>query len=109
MRDSSLDLFDPRTAVMDSFDYTIEVGRGGGDFGFAFNDSNFSDRILRIEIISESTAATPNGRRITLYCQEFDDQFMKLGFLMLYGIKTVCNGTQGPAENNPKTVKNHHG
>ncbi|KAL7593065.1 BTB/POZ domain-containing protein POB1 [Lactuca sativa] len=65
MRDSNLDLFDPRTAVMDSSDYTIEVGRGDGDFGFAFNDSNFSDRILRIEIISESTEARPDGEGCT--------------------------------------------
>ncbi|PIA34471.1 hypothetical protein AQUCO_03700025v1 [Aquilegia coerulea] len=63
---TNLDLFDPRT-VMES-----DFGPGGegnsekkiensgkvslssdGDFGFAFNDSNFSDRILRIEILSE--------------------------------------------------------
>lgn len=50
---------------MDSSDYTIEVGRGDGDFGFAFNDSNFSDRILRIEIISESTEARPDGEGCT--------------------------------------------
>ena len=60
-----MDLFDPRTAVMDSSDYTIEVGRGDGDFGFAFNDSNFSDRILRIEIISESTEARSDGEGCT--------------------------------------------
>lgn len=50
---------------MDSSDYTIEVGRGDGDFGFAFNDSNFSDRILRIEIISESAEARPDGEGCT--------------------------------------------
>lgn len=65
MRDSNLDLFDPRTAVMDSTDYTIDAGRGDGDFGFAFNDSNFSDRILRIEIISESTETRPDGEGCT--------------------------------------------
>ncbi|XP_076924964.1 BTB/POZ domain-containing protein POB1-like isoform X2 [Bidens hawaiensis] len=53
MRDSNLDLFDPRTAIMESSEYT--PSGGDGDFGFAFNDSNFSDRILRIEIVSEST------------------------------------------------------
>ncbi|GKB79962.1 BTB/POZ domain-containing protein POB1-like protein [Tanacetum coccineum] len=66
--DANLDLFDPRTAVMDvASDYannnnTIEGGgvgvgvRGGdGDFGFAFNDSNFSDRILKIEIVDEAS------------------------------------------------------
>ncbi|CAL5400919.1 hypothetical protein HYC85_015246 [Camellia sinensis] len=51
MRDTSLDLFDPRT-VMDS-DYSPNGGRDG-DFGFAFNDSNFSDRVLRIEIMVDS-------------------------------------------------------
>ncbi|KAD5317047.1 hypothetical protein E3N88_16993 [Mikania micrantha] len=65
MRDSSLDLFDPRTAVMDSSDYATEVGRGDGDFGFAFNDSNFSDRILRIEIISESSETRTDGEGCT--------------------------------------------
>ncbi|KAF5206835.1 BTB/POZ domain-containing protein POB1, partial [Thalictrum thalictroides] len=65
---TSLDLFDPRT-VMES-DFGAGGGEGSnsekriensgkaslssdGDFGFAFNDSNFSDRILRIEILSE--------------------------------------------------------
>ncbi|XP_076941889.1 BTB/POZ domain-containing protein POB1-like isoform X1 [Bidens hawaiensis] len=60
MRDSNLDLFDPRTAVMDyNNNNTSEVG---SDFGFAFNDSNFSDRILRIEVVSESTeSSTADG------------------------------------------------
>lgn len=55
MKDFNSDLFEPGT-VMDS-DYS----RGGAsssssdaDFGFAFNDSNFSDRILRIEIMDDS-------------------------------------------------------
>ncbi|XP_076890739.1 BTB/POZ domain-containing protein At2g46260-like isoform X2 [Bidens hawaiensis] len=60
MRDSNLDLFDPRTAVMDynnnnNNNNSTEVG---SDFGFAFNDSNFSDRILRIEVVSESTESS---------------------------------------------------
>ncbi|KAL6982034.1 Boi protein [Sarracenia purpurea var. burkii] len=46
----SLDLFEPRT-MMDS-DYSPNGGRDG-DFGFAFNDSNFSDRVLRIEILAD--------------------------------------------------------
>ncbi|XP_024992960.1 BTB/POZ domain-containing protein POB1-like [Cynara cardunculus var. scolymus] len=65
MKDSNLDLFDPRTAVMDASDYTIEVARGDADFGFAFNDSNFSDRILRIEIISESAETRTDGEGCT--------------------------------------------
>lgn len=43
------DLFDPKKAAMDS-----DGNRSpkDGNFGFAFNDSNFSDRILRIEIMA---------------------------------------------------------
>uniref|UniRef100_A0A5B6ZKQ7 Putative BTB/POZ domain-containing protein POB1-like isoform X1 n=1 Tax=Davidia involucrata TaxID=16924 RepID=A0A5B6ZKQ7_DAVIN len=58
MRDTNLDLFDPRT-VMDS-DYSPNGGRDG-DFGFAFNDSNFSDRVLRIEIMAESPETRSDG------------------------------------------------
>ncbi|MFS7942883.1 putative chromatin remodeling & transcription regulator BTB-POZ family [Helianthus anomalus] len=67
MKDSNLDLFDPRTtAVMDSSDYTpSDVSRGDADFGFAFNDSNFSDRTLRIEIVSESAEARLDGEGCT--------------------------------------------
>lgn len=58
MRDSGLDLFDPRTAVMDSSDYTSSpVSVRDQDFAFAFNDSNFSDRVLRIEIIADPPEA----------------------------------------------------
>lgn len=66
MRDSNLDLFDPRTAVMDS-DYSADDGRGHGhgDFGFAFNDSNFSDRVLRIEILLEPIESRPDGEGCT--------------------------------------------
>ncbi|KAM7472261.1 hypothetical protein LguiA_010444 [Lonicera macranthoides] len=68
MRDSSsLDLFDPRTAVMDS-DY-LPAGDRDGDFGFAFNDSNFSDRTLRIEIIAESPETRSDGEG----CQSLAD------------------------------------
>ncbi|KAG8363286.1 hypothetical protein BUALT_Bualt19G0006300 [Buddleja alternifolia] len=56
MRDSGLDLFDPRTAVMDSDDSSSPSRGPDPDFGFAFNDSNFSDRVLRIEIVSDSSS-----------------------------------------------------
>ncbi|KAJ0239920.1 BTB/POZ domain-containing protein [Hirschfeldia incana] len=51
MRGSS-DLFDPTktTADMDS-SFSRRDSSPGADFGFAFNDSNFSDRLLRIEIM----------------------------------------------------------
>ncbi|XP_059651300.1 BTB/POZ domain-containing protein POB1 [Cornus florida] len=58
MRETGLDLFDPRT-VMES-DYSPKDG-GDGDFGFAFNDSNFSDRVLRIEIMAESLDTQSDG------------------------------------------------
>ncbi|XAR53993.1 hypothetical protein NMG60_11028966 [Bertholletia excelsa] len=66
MRDANLDLFDPRT-VMDS-DYSPNAGRDG-DFGFAFNDSNFSDRVLRIEIMPDPPEARPDGEA----CQSLAD------------------------------------
>ncbi|KAI3996096.1 hypothetical protein MKX01_018165 [Papaver californicum] len=48
------DLFDPRTTIMDSSSASDINNRSNtdGDFGFAFNDSNFSDRILKIEIMA---------------------------------------------------------
>lgn len=53
MKDQNLDLFDPRTAVMDP-EYSPSRTRDP-DFGFAFNDSNFSDRLLQIEIMADSS------------------------------------------------------
>ncbi|XP_042965599.1 BTB/POZ domain-containing protein POB1-like isoform X1 [Carya illinoinensis] len=49
--DMNTDLFDPRS-VMDS-DFSRGPSAGEADFGFAFNDSNFSDRVLRIEIVAD--------------------------------------------------------
>ncbi|KAL2536417.1 BTB/POZ domain-containing protein POB1 [Forsythia ovata] len=60
MRDSVLDLFDPRTAVMDS-DNSSPTGSRNPDFAFAFNHSNFSDRVLRIEIVSDSLETQPQS------------------------------------------------
>ncbi|KAJ0837784.1 hypothetical protein HanRHA438_Chr16g0781961 [Helianthus annuus] len=62
MRASNFDLFDPTTLVMDS-DFPPEDGCDHGDFAFAFNDSNFSDRILHIYIYSERIDSTqsPSG------------------------------------------------
>lgn len=54
MKGVNVDLFDPRT-VMDS-DCKPGGVRGSEsdpDFAFAFNDSNFSDRVLRIEIVAD--------------------------------------------------------
>ncbi|KAK9074288.1 hypothetical protein SSX86_006885 [Deinandra increscens subsp. villosa] len=61
MRNSNLDVFDPKMAVMNS-DYLPEDCRGGPrDFGFAFNDRNFSDRVLHIEIVPEPLVSTSGG------------------------------------------------
>ncbi|KAF8104700.1 hypothetical protein N665_0170s0073 [Sinapis alba] len=55
MRGSSndTDLFDPKTDMDSNFSRHdgSSSSSSEGDFGFAFNDSNFSDRLLRIEII----------------------------------------------------------
>ncbi|XWS61678.1 hypothetical protein CRYUN_Cryun07bG0146400 [Craigia yunnanensis] len=55
MRVPNADLFYPRT-IMDSEFLPGEASGSGSvdsDFGFAFNDSNFSDRVLRIEIMPD--------------------------------------------------------
>lgn len=63
MRDSNSDLFDPVLAMEASF------SRGGAssdaDFGFAFNDSNFSDRLLRIEIMGDMNETRPDSEACT--------------------------------------------
>ncbi|CBI34431.3 unnamed protein product, partial [Vitis vinifera] len=63
MKDSNVDLFDPRT-IMDS-DLSPSGVAGGSvsdsDFAFAFNDSNFSDRLLRIEIIADLPESKGDG------------------------------------------------
>ncbi|ERN04568.1 hypothetical protein AMTR_s00075p00053230 [Amborella trichopoda] len=53
-KETGVDLFEPPRGVMDSEYSGGGSGAGGStaNFAFAFNDSNFSDRILRIEIIS---------------------------------------------------------
>ncbi|KAL7125742.1 hypothetical protein ABFS83_14G137000 [Erythranthe nasuta] len=61
MRGSGLDLFDPTTAVMDSDENSSPGGSRDPDFGFAFNDSNFSDRLLRIEIVADPSESQPDS------------------------------------------------
>ncbi|KAK6935476.1 BTB/POZ domain [Dillenia turbinata] len=51
MKEGNGDLFDPRTIMDSDFLVSENAGSSGeSNFGFAFNDSNFSDRILMIEI-----------------------------------------------------------
>ncbi|KAL3325873.1 hypothetical protein AABB24_036880 [Solanum stoloniferum] len=59
MKYQNLDLFDPRTAVMDP-EYS-PTHTGEPNFAFAFDDVNFSDRILRIEILGDSIAGGSNS------------------------------------------------
>ncbi|KAH6779939.1 POZ/BTB G-protein 1 [Perilla frutescens var. hirtella] len=61
MRDWGLDLFDPRTAVMDMDSDSSPTASRQSDFAFAFNDSNFSDRLLRIEIVTDPPDARPES------------------------------------------------
>lgn len=63
MRDVNTDLFDPRTE-MDS-DISRSASCSDGDFGFAFNDSNFSDRLLRIEIMGDPPESRSDGEGCT--------------------------------------------
>ncbi|XP_010251563.1 PREDICTED: BTB/POZ domain-containing protein POB1 isoform X2 [Nelumbo nucifera] len=52
MKESNVDLFDPRTIMDSDFSSSGNGVSSDGDFAFAFNDSNFSDRLLRIEIMA---------------------------------------------------------
>ncbi|MFS8028616.1 hypothetical protein Hanom_Chr16g01512601 [Helianthus anomalus] len=59
MRESNLDVYDPQTMVRDS----PENGCDHGDFVFAFNNCNFSDRVLHIYVFPELMESTksPSG------------------------------------------------
>lgn len=59
MRETNTDLFDPRTDM--ESDFSRGASSSDGDFGFAFNDSNFSDRLLRIEIMDDAPDDRPDG------------------------------------------------
>ncbi|XP_018633436.1 BTB/POZ domain-containing protein POB1-like isoform X1 [Nicotiana tomentosiformis] len=61
MKNLNNDIFDPQTIIMDS-DFSPGYGSGTeSDFGFAFNDSNFSDRILIVEIVLDSRDSKSDG------------------------------------------------
>ncbi|GAU13611.1 hypothetical protein TSUD_347150 [Trifolium subterraneum] len=55
---NNADLFDP-LLVMESD--TVSSSEDANDFGFAFNDSNFSDRILQIEVMNDPIQASSNA------------------------------------------------
>ncbi|XP_022721056.1 BTB/POZ domain-containing protein POB1-like isoform X2 [Durio zibethinus] len=63
MRVLNADLFDPRTTMDSDFSPGEAFGSGcaDSDFGFAFNDSNFSDRVLRIEIMPDLPETKSDG------------------------------------------------
>lgn len=48
-----LDLFEPKVVTEEPY-ISTDCEDSDRDFGFAFNDINFSDRVLRIEIVDES-------------------------------------------------------
>ncbi|KAL3536748.1 hypothetical protein ACH5RR_000114 [Cinchona calisaya] len=75
MRDAkNLDLFDPRMAVMDSSSsaYSPTASRDP-DFAFAFNDSNFSDRVLRIEVLADDSPDSLSATDAAAACQTLAD------------------------------------
>ncbi|KAE8037097.1 hypothetical protein FH972_009720 [Carpinus fangiana] len=53
---TSTDLFDPRKVMASNL--------SSGDFMFGFNDSNFSDRVLRIEILGDPQENRPDSEDI---------------------------------------------
>lgn len=63
MRDSNTDLFDPCSTMESDFPPGgLATGSGSdSDFAFAFNDKNFSDRVLRIEIIPDFPEIKSDG------------------------------------------------
>ncbi|XP_020212377.1 BTB/POZ domain-containing protein POB1 [Cajanus cajan] len=65
MKDFNSDLFDPATVMDSSSDYSRSASSSDADFGFAFNDSNFSDRMLRIEIMGDPLEARPDAQGCT--------------------------------------------
>lgn len=65
MRDSNTDLFDPRTAMDSDSSPGSTSTVSSCDFGFAFNDSNFSDRVLRIEIMAGPQDSRSEGEGCT--------------------------------------------
>lgn len=63
MKEEARDLFDPRAAMDSDFSSTTVAGDGGDhrDFAFAFDNNNFSDRLLRIEIVGDPPESNPGG------------------------------------------------
>ncbi|XP_022959035.1 BTB/POZ domain-containing protein POB1-like [Cucurbita moschata] len=60
MKDFNTDLFDPRAAIDSDYVLAASTSSPDSDFGFAFDDSNFSDRLLRIEIVGGSDETEPD-------------------------------------------------
>ncbi|KAA3471787.1 BTB/POZ domain-containing protein POB1-like [Gossypium australe] len=56
---------DPTTDMGSRFRQGASGSGSDGDFGFAFNDSNFSDRLLRIEIMGVPSECHPDGEDYT--------------------------------------------
>ncbi|KAH1108611.1 hypothetical protein J1N35_012379 [Gossypium stocksii] len=56
---------DPTMDMGSRFRHGASGSGSDGDFGFAFNDSNFSDRLLRIEIMGVPSECHPDGEDCT--------------------------------------------
>lgn len=59
MKELNSDLFDP-VMVMES-EWSRGASNPDADFAFAFNDSNFSDRVLQIEIMGDPVDSRPDS------------------------------------------------
>ncbi|CAI0416974.1 unnamed protein product [Linum tenue] len=62
MKQLGADLVEPQTPMDSEFSTTKALASGtDSDFGFAFNDQNFSDRILQLEIIPDLPESEIDG------------------------------------------------
>lgn len=71
--DTGTDLFDPRTGMESEFTRGSVSASTDADFAFAFNDSNFSDRQLRIEIMGDPLENRPDSEGCTSICNSIAD------------------------------------
>lgn len=61
-KEPTVDLFDTGTTMeSDYLPSAKERSSSESDFAFAFNDSNFSDRVLRIEILADLPSEKLDG------------------------------------------------
>ena len=71
--ETGTDLFDPRTGMESEFTRGSVSASTDADFAFAFNDSNFSDRQLRIEIMGDPLENRADNEGCTSICNSIAD------------------------------------